>query len=211
MHVLVSGSAVKKCHTKTNEMRCSVPIRRSVLFVTCAIAVALAVGCAGTQPQSGSNSQTTAGPAPQTPQVSGDLGQVMQGILFPASNVIFAAQGDDPAKVKPASDPATATDPLTSVYGGWKAVENAGLALAESANLLTIPGRKCGNGRDVPIQNADWAPFVQGLRDAGMAAFKAAQSKNQDNILQAADTMTTACASCHDKYREKPTLEERCM
>ena len=29
-------------------------------------------------------------------------------------------------------------------------------------------------------------------------------------ILDAADTMTTACANCHDKWREKPTLADRC-
>ena len=37
-----------------------------------------------------------------------------------------------------------------------------------------------------------------------MTAYKAAQSKNQDNILAAADTLTTACGSCHEKYRDKP-------
>jgi cytochrome c556 len=44
-----------------------------------------------------------------------------------------------------------------------------------------------------------------------MKSYKAAQSKNQDNILDAADALTTACANCHDKYREKEKLEDRCM
>jgi cytochrome c556 len=55
----------------------------------------------------------------------------------------------------------------------------------------------------VPVQNPDWAKFVQGLRDAGAAAYKAAQSKNQDNVVDAADVVTTACANCHNVYREK--------
>jgi hypothetical protein len=113
--------------------------------------------------------------------------------------------------MKASGDPSTSPNPLTSSYGGWAAVENAGLALAESANLLIIPGRKCANGKDVPMNNEDWPKFVQGLRDAGMAAYKAGQSKNQDNILAAADMMTTACSNCHEKYREKPTEAERCM
>jgi cytochrome c556 len=145
------------------------------------------------------------------PQVQATLGQLMKGILYPASNVIFAAQNDNPADVKPAKDPSAATDPLQSSYGKWEAVENSALALTEAANLLTLPGRKCTNGRDVPLKNADWAKFVQGLRDAGMTAYKAAQSKNQDNIIMAADVMTTACANCHDKYREKPKLADRCQ
>ena len=67
----------------------------------------------------------------------------MKGILYPASNVIFAAQGDDPAAVPKAADPSTATNPLASSYGGWEAVENSSMALVEAANLLTIPGRTC--------------------------------------------------------------------
>ena len=52
-------------------------------------------------------------PAAASAQIHGNLGQVMRGILFPNSNVIFAAQSNDPTKVKPASDPSTATDPLS--------------------------------------------------------------------------------------------------
>jgi cytochrome c556 len=146
----------------------------------------------------------------QKPQVVATLGQLMKGILFPSSNVIFAAQSENPADVPPAKDPSMATNPLASTYGKWEAVENSSLAIAEAANLLTLPGRKCSNGRAVPLQNADWTKFVQELRDAGMTAYKAAQSKNQDNILMAADVLTTACANCHEKYREKPNLADRC-
>jgi hypothetical protein len=146
----------------------------------------------------------------QRPQVVATLGQLMRGILFPNSNVIFAAQSDNPAEVPPAKDPSMATNPLASTYGKWEAVENSSLAIVEAANLLTLPGRKCSNGLAVPLQNADWAKFVQGLRDAGMTAYKAAQSKNQDKIVDAADVLTTACANCHEKYREKPNLADRC-
>jgi len=134
----------------------------------------------------------------------------MRGILFPNSNVVFFAQEDDPSKVPPAKDPSLATNPLASTYGGWVAVENSALALTEAANLLTLPGRKCANGRPVPINNPDWPKFVQGLREAGMTAYKAAQSKNMDNILMAADVMSTACSNCHEKYREKADLADRC-
>jgi len=142
-------------------------------------------------------------------QLKADLRQLMRGILFPASNVIFAAQSENPADVPPAKDPSMATNPLASTYGKWEAVENSALALSEVANLLMLPGRKCANGLPVPLKNADWAKFVQGLRDAGTAAYNAAKTKNQDKIVDAADVMTTACANCHEKYREKPTLADR--
>jgi hypothetical protein len=160
--------------------------------------------------QSKAAPKQTQSAAPAASQVSATLAQLMRGILFPASNVIFAAQGDDPAKFPPAKDPSLATDPLASTYGQWSAVENSAMALIESANLLTLPGRKCSNGIAVPIGNADWPKLVQGLRDAGFTAYKAAQSKNQDKILDAADALTTACANCHDKYREKTNLADRC-
>ncbi len=150
-----------------------------------------------------------ASPAPAA-QVHGDLRQVMRAILFTNANVIFAAQ--DKLDVKPAKDPSTATDPLASTYGGWTAVENSSIALAESANLLLIPGRKCSNGRLAPIENEDWKKFTQELRDAGMNVYKAAQSKSSDQIVDAAGAMTEACSHCHDKYREKPGGEkDRCM
>jgi hypothetical protein len=140
--------------------------------------------------------------------IESNLIQLMRGIFYPNSNVIFFAQSQDPTKVPQAKDAATATDPLQNAYGKWEAVENSALAIAEAANLLTLPGRKCQNGRDVPLRNADWAKFVQEVRAAGRKAYKAAQSKNQDNILDAADTLTTSCSNCHDKYREVTT---RCM
>ena len=128
--------------------------------------------------------------------------QLMRGVLYPASNVVFAAQ-DDPATVKPADDPSTSPNPLSSAYGQWTAVENAGYAIAESANLLTMPGRRCSNGRPAPVGNADWQKYVQGLRVAGMAVVKAGQAKTVESVLEAADALSTACGSCHDVYREK--------
>jgi hypothetical protein len=143
--------------------------------------------------------------------IQANLGQLMKGVFYPNSNVIFYAQSKDPAAVKPTQEVSTATDPLMNAYGKWEAVENSSLALYEAANLLLIPGRKCANGRAMPMGNADWAKLVQGVRDAGMVALKAAQAKDQDKILDAADVLTTACANCHDKYREKEKLADRCM
>ena len=102
-----------------------------------------------------------------------------------------------------------ATDPLTSSYGKWEAVENSALAIVEVANLLNLPGRKCTNGLDLPLKNPDWAKFVQELQDAGMTAYTAAEARDQDKITDAADVMTTACANCHNKYREKKPAD-RC-
>ena len=150
-------------------------------------------------------------PASPAFEVQSNLNELMRGVIYPASNVVFSSQNENPADAKaaPGQDPSLATDPLVSTFGGWVAVENAALALSESANLLLLPGRKCLNGAPVPMDNPDWAKFVQGLRDAGMKAYKAAQTKNTDNMIAASDTLTEACANCHRKWRERRPAE-RC-
>ena len=162
--------------------------------------------------QTASKGQEPPKPAMAAMQVQSNLNQLMRGVLYPASNVVFSAQTDNPADVKrpPGQDPSMAVNPLASTFGGWQAVENAALALTEAANLLLIPGRSCANGLPAPINHPDWAKFVQDLRDAGMKAYKAAQSKDQDKMVDAADTLTAACAGCHGKWREKPRAADRC-
>ena len=145
-------------------------------------------------------------------QVHADLNQLMRGVLYPAANVVFSAQADNPADVKfvPGHDPNMSTDPLTSSFGGWQAVENAALALAESANLLSIEGRLCSNGVPVPTKDPSWVAFVQGVRDVGMKAYQAAHAKDQDKIIEISDTLSRACSGCHRKWRDRKTPQNRC-
>jgi hypothetical protein len=178
-------------------------IGRNSLAAATLIAGIAALAACNAPPASPPSTGTPAAATRPQSQVQGDLRQVMRGILFPNSNVVFLAQGTDPASVPKDADGTTSVNPLASVYGGWEAIENSSIALAEAANLLTIPGRMCANGKPVPVQNADWQRFVQGLRDAGMASYKAAQTKDMDKMLDAADTLTNACSECHDVYREK--------
>ena len=178
--------------------------RTTFALAAAASAAALVAACTPSQPPpAASPPPAQAAAARPQSQVHGDLRQVMRGILFPNSNVVFLAQGTDPATVPKDADGTTSVNPLASVYGGWEAIENSSIALAEAANLLTIPGRMCANGKPVPVQSADWQRFVQGLRDAGIASYKAAQTKDMDKMLDAADTLTNACSECHDVYREK--------
>jgi hypothetical protein len=136
----------------------------------------------------------------------------MRGIPFPNSNIIFDTQTTDPGAVKKPEDTsgAGASAQYNSVYGGWQAVENAALAISETANLIMIPGRLCENGKPVPLDRDDYKKFAAGLADAGKAAYKAAQSKNVDAMVDVAGTMSDACAACHEVYRDKENLNDRC-
>ena len=160
-------------------------------------------------------------PAAGAAQLKGNLLQVMRGILFPNSNIIFDAQSNDPGAAKPAADAkaapaAGATAAFSGVYGGWEAVENASVALGEATNLISLPGRSCANGKPVPLDDPTYQKGLSALRDASDVALKAAKAKNMDQILDAADKITMACSTCHDVYRDvqvdgKPAgIEARC-
>ena len=142
--------------------------------------------------------QSSPSPAPVA-----NLNQLMRGLFFPHSNVVFATQRVDPATIKKLAEPSTSTDPLTGVFGNWEAVENSALVLTEAADLLMTPGRKCSNGRDVPLAKADWTQLVNQLREAGMVAYKAAQTKDMEKMIEASDVLNTSCQQCHNKYRAR--------
>ena len=194
---------------------CVVSIGVVVFFVALlATAIGAQTAARGAAPktstQGGANPARGAGPARQA-RVDANLLQLMRGIIYPASNVIFAAQ-QDLTKLEAVPDPSVSPNPLTSTYGGWQAVENAGLALAEAANLVALPGRMCSNGKPAPVQRADWVKYTQGLREAGLAAYKAAQSKSQDAMVDVSGKVADACSSCHDVYREKKGgVADRCL
>lgn len=157
---------------------------------------------------------TPAAPAAAAPQVKGSLNQVMRGILFPNSNIIFDAQDKDPGAPVDSKD--QGSNPYAGTYGGWEAVENASIALAEAANLVALPGRNCANGKPVPLNDPTFQKGLAALREVSMASYKAAQEKKLDAFLDISDKVTQACATCHDVYRDiivdgKPVgIEGRC-
>ncbi|MEO8464709.1 MAG: hypothetical protein ABI640_05160 [Gammaproteobacteria bacterium] len=154
---------------------------------------------------------TRTSPLTETQVVHATLNQLMQGVVYPAANVLFSAQTEDPAALErpPVKDPAMATDPLVSVFGGWQAIENSALALAESANLLSLPGRLCSNGMAVPVSDPTWSKFVAELRDAGLQAYAAAQAKDRDTMIELSEPINDSCVHCHRKWRPR-TAENRC-
>ena len=89
-------------------------------------------------------------------------------------------------------------------------MENSALALAEASNLLMIPGRLCENGKAVPVEDETYRKAAEGLAAAGRAAYTAAQSKSVDAMLEVGETITVACANCHEPYRDFDDQRQRC-
>jgi len=140
-----------------------------------------------------------------SPEVSGNLAQVMRGILFPNSNILFDVQSIDPEDPPPVDTRDGATATFGGIYAGWQVVENAAIALNESANLMSIPGRLCENGRPVPLAQADWIQFTQQLRDAADVMLVAARARNQAAASDATNDVAEACLVCHEVYRDTET------
>ena len=180
----------------------------SLLLATCGLC-GLSLVAQGPPANAG---QPSTPPANADQQVHADLNQLMRGALYPAANVVFASQVDDPEEVKKAfqGDPAMSTDPLIAAFGGWVAVENAALTLAELANLLTLPGRSCSNGVPAPVKDAAWAAFVQQMRTGSMQAYQAAKTRDQDKMIEASNALNASCEGCHRRWRNPRTPANRC-
>ena len=145
------------------------------------------------------------------PEAVGDLAEVMRGILFPNSNLIFDAQSADPGAPPETVEGDSTTARFAGIYTGWEAVENAAIALSEASNLITLP-RRCENveddparnGEPVPIGRDDWKQYVAGLRAAGQRAYEwaRAQRYDEDEVLMVTGEVAEACSNCHSVYRD---------
>jgi cytochrome c556 len=85
----------------------------------------------------------------------------------------------------------------------WQTVENAAIAIEETANLILLPGRMRSNGKPVPVQAADFVKYSQALVPAGRDCLKAAQMKSPDLVSYCTDGLSQACDNCHKVYRDK--------
>ena len=134
-----------------------------------------------------------------------NLAQLMRAIAFPASNTVFNVQIKDPAEDVPPPTGTRSFDYVewgSTVYPGWQAIDLAALALAESAPLFLAPGRRCENGRPVPVEREDWQDYTEALVEAGRAAYRASQSRSVDAVIEVTDQLNDACANCHQVYRD---------
>jgi len=106
----------------------------------------------------------------------GNMSQLMVDIIYPASDAIFYIERDPPK---------------TPVQ--WNAFRTQALMLAESGNLLLMPGRNRNDEK--------WTADAKLMIDAGQAAYKAALAKDIPAIVALNDQLTASCITCHKDYR----------
>ena len=67
----------------------------------------------------------------------------------------------------------------------------AAATLAESGNLLMLPGRAIGD---------DWVEYAQGLVSASELALAAARAQDADALFDAGGRIYQVCRACHNQY-----------
>jgi hypothetical protein len=141
----------------------------------------------------------------------GTVRDVMHAMIEPFSNVIFDAVVTD-VTAEGIKEKRPETDEE------WDNVEHGAIALAESANLLRIPGRAIAEPREMNIDpegpelppaqiairvnrnRAKWLKHVGILQDAAVQALKYARAKDVAGLLKVGETIDTACENCHLEY-----------
>ena len=133
------------------------------------------------------------------------MGKRWAGILVLSGTLGFAqSSSESPAAslkqvmldlIHPASN-----DLLLTIYRGgpqddreWAAVRRDALTLAEGGNLLMLPGRA--------LDQSNWMKDAKRLRDAGAAAYQAAQAKDGKALAAVAAQLDASCTACHKQYR----------
>jgi hypothetical protein len=144
------------------------------------------------------------------PAPEGNLAELMRAIAFPNSNILFNLQLKDPGtqpKKEPAASPFDYVEWGSTIYPGWLAIDQAAVAITETAPLLLTPGRRCQNGRPVPVDRADFRQFVAALVEVGKEAHRASRARDFKAFIDISDKLNDACANCHKVYRDKGGTE----
>jgi hypothetical protein len=154
---------------------------------TFALALALAAALAQTESAAQSAHPAPVAPAAAKPPARnvGSMSDLMVKIIYPTSDALFYVESRTP------KDEAE-----------WNVVEGQMLMLAESANLLMMPGR----ARD----QKQWMADAKLMLDAGALAVKAAKTRNVEAMSALSDQLLESCTTCHKHYRpgygQKPQL-----
>ena len=114
--------------------------------------------------------------APTNFQSVGNMKQLMIDIIYPTSDSLFYVDRDPP-----------------KIQRDWDVLRGQALMLAESGNLIMMPGR----ARD----QENLIKYSKIMIDLANTAFKAAQAKNLDAIHALNDPLNDVCVNCHLQYR----------
>jgi len=74
----------------------------------------------------------------------------------------------------------------------WEEAESGALSLAETTNLLLLPGRR--------VADPAWDKSVDAVRKIALEAAKAAEKHDKSAFMAAGSQLDDACDSCHIRF-----------
>ncbi len=111
-----------------------------------------------------------------SPRPVGTMSELMIKLIYPTSDAVFYI---------------STRVPQTEVE--WGELQAKTLTLAESANLLMMPGRARDQDR--------WMVDAKRMYDVGAAAYRAARAKDVAALEGLNDQLYQSCVECHQHYR----------
>lgn len=173
----------------------------------------LVIVCGVTLFAGGATAQQAAAPSTPSVRLTGTIKDIMIGVVDPAADAIWEAVFTE-VTVEGVIEhqPRTAEE--------WAKVERDALILAESANLLKMPGRVVARQEEMhgkstsdpaeltPAQieerlsrgRSTFARFADLLQTASEGALKAARTKDKDALFAAGEEVYNACVVCHQTF-----------
>jgi cytochrome c556 len=155
---------------------------------------------------------TPAEPPPGAPDyaVTATIKDLMLGVIDPAADVVWLAvsfvEGDKGlVETRPRNDME------------WAAVRRGAVALAESTNLLQMPGRRVaapGEKSETPgielepeemdaliaKDRASWNRHAKDLHTATINALAAIDAKDANKLFEIGESIEATCEACHKSY-----------
>ena len=155
------------------------------------------------------------GPAYNTTATVKDI---MDSVVDPNADGIW-----DSTEIIATLDGVTEKSPKTD--DDWKMLRRHAIALMEASNMLLIPGRQVAQPGEkaedervdlhpeeiqalIDKDRAAWEQLAAGLHAAASKNLAAITAKDVKQLIDAGETLDTACESCHKKYwyRDDPVL-----
>lgn len=180
-------------------------LRVAAVIATVTIAGAL-VACSKTEPPA-------VVPATASPiKLTAGIQDLMKDLIDPAADFLWESVSTTET-IEGVEEKQPRTDEE------WAEVRKQALILAESANLILMPGRRVaregkllddhgtpGNltaeeaEQAIAADRATYEGFGQALHDVGIAFLKAAEERSPQAMLDAGETMDEVCEGCHLKF-----------
>jgi hypothetical protein len=148
-------------------------MRMSVIVPGVILLIAAVVGA---QEPSAPPPQADASAKPAPAARAATMKELMLDLIYPTSDLLFYVAREEPKN-----------------EAEWLKIQLYSLTLAESANVLMSPARARDQGQ--------WMKDAKLLLDVGVSAYRAAQRKDYQTLVDLNADLYEACQACHVNYR----------